>query len=61
MSRVVDQWGCSGGGFGAFYEVTVLEGGAVADEGDEVGCGDRAPAGLGGLDELPRPGCRPRG
>jgi hypothetical protein len=28
--------------------VTVLEAGAVADKSDEVGCGDRAPAGLGG-------------
>ena len=30
--------------------------GAGADEGDEVGCVDGAPAALGGLDELERHG-----
>ncbi|GAA5033366.1 hypothetical protein GCM10023317_85220 [Actinopolymorpha pittospori] len=38
---------------GAFDEVAVDEAaGPGADEGDEVGCVDRPPPGLGGLDEL---------
>jgi hypothetical protein len=37
---------------GSFDEFSVLEAGAGVDERDEVGCVDRAPAGLGGLDEL---------
>jgi hypothetical protein len=41
---------------GAFDEVAGFEAGADADEGDEVGCVDRAPAGLGGFDELERHG-----
>lgn len=36
----------------ALDEFAVLEDRAVADEGDEVGCSDRAPAFLGGLDEF---------
>jgi hypothetical protein len=37
---------------GSFDEDAVVEGGAGADEGDEVGCVHGAPAGLGGLDEF---------
>lgn len=40
------------GGLGPFGEVAVLEADAGPDEGDEVRCGDREPAGPGGLDEL---------
>ncbi|WUH88728.1 AAA family ATPase [Streptomyces sp. NBC_00433] len=36
----------------AFDQDAAFEAGAGSDEGDEVGCGDRAPAGLGGLGEL---------
>src|SRR5262249_60762026 len=32
---------------GSFDELAVDEGGAGADQGDEVGCVDRPPAGLG--------------
>lgn len=39
----------------AFEEMAVLEAGCGADQGDEVGCGDRAPVGLGGLGELEHP------
>ena len=39
---------------GSFDEFAVLELCAGADEGDEVGCVDCAPSGLGGLDELER-------
>ena len=38
--------------FGSFYELAGLEPGSGADEGDQVGCVDRSPAGLSGLDEL---------
>jgi hypothetical protein len=37
---------------GAFDEFAVEEQGTGADQGDQVGCVDRAPAGLGGFDEL---------
>lgn len=37
---------------GSFDEFAADEGGAGADEGDQVGGVDRAPAGLGGFDEL---------
>jgi len=37
---------------GSFDEFAVLEPRASADQGDQVGCVDRAPAGLGGLDEF---------
>ena len=37
---------------GAFDELATLEGGAGADERDEVGCVDGAPAFLGGVDQL---------
>src|SRR5665648_1001696 len=53
-------WGCSGGCLGgecggfAFEEFALLEACAGADQGDQVGCVDRAPAVLGGLDELER-------
>jgi hypothetical protein len=33
---------------GSFDELSVDEGGAVADEGDELGCVERTPAALGG-------------
>jgi hypothetical protein len=36
------------------YQFAAFESGAGADEGDEVGCADRAPPGLGGFDELNR-------
>ena len=39
---------------GSFDEFAALEGGAGADEGDQVRAVDRAPAVLGGLDELER-------
>src|SRR5699024_3801337 len=39
---------------GAFDEASFLEYRTGADEGDEVGCVDGAPAGLGGLDQLER-------
>jgi hypothetical protein len=39
-----------------FDELAAFEAGAGADEGDEVGCVDRATAGLGGLDEFERHG-----
>ena len=39
---------------GSFDEFAVGEGGAGADERDQVRGVDRAPAGLGGLDELER-------
>jgi len=45
---------------GSFDELTGVEDGAGADEGDQVGCVDRTPAGLGGLDEFERHG-QPRG
>jgi hypothetical protein len=49
----ITGYGCScRGGLGAFDEVAVLEAGSGADQGNEVGRGDRAPAGLGGLGEL---------
>src|SRR5256714_13874892 len=38
----------------AFDELPAGERGTGTDEGDEVGCVDRAPAGLGGFDELKR-------
>ncbi len=41
---------------GAFDQFAVLEAGAGADEGDEVGCVHGTPAGLCGLDELERHG-----
>src|SRR5665647_839640 len=53
-------WGCSGGCLGGecggftFEEFALLEACAGADQGDQVGCVDRAPAVLGGLDELER-------
>uniref|UniRef100_UPI00403FD2A4 hypothetical protein n=1 Tax=Streptomyces sp. DG1A-41 TaxID=3125779 RepID=UPI00403FD2A4 len=37
---------------GAFYEVAALEAGSGPDKRDEVGCVDRSPPLLGGLDEL---------
>ncbi len=37
---------------GSFDELAVGELGAGADEGDEVGCVDGGPVGLGGFDEL---------
>jgi hypothetical protein len=37
---------------GSFDELAGVERGAGADERDEMGCVDRAPAGVGGLDEL---------
>ena len=39
---------------GSFYELAVDEPGSGADEGDQVRAVDRAPAVLGGLDELER-------
>ena len=36
---------------GSFDQLAVDEEGAGADKGDQVGCVDRAPAGLCGLDE----------
>ena len=39
---------------GSFDELAALERGAGADERDEMGCVDRAPACLGGFDELER-------
>jgi len=39
---------------GSFEELAGLEDGTGADESDEVGCVDRAPAVLRGLDELER-------
>jgi hypothetical protein len=39
---------------GSFYEFAVLEHGSGVNEGDQVGCVDRSPAGLRGLDELER-------
>src|ERR671933_3066261 len=41
---------------GSFDQLAVDEGGAGADQGDQVGCVDRAPAVLGGLDEFERHG-----
>ncbi len=41
---------------GLFDELAVFEAGAGADEGDEVGCVDGAPARLRGFDELERHG-----
>ncbi len=41
---------------GSFDEFAAPEAGAGADECDEFGCVDRAPAVLGGLDELERHG-----
>jgi hypothetical protein len=38
------------------YQFAAFESGAGADEGDEVGCADRAPPGLGGFDELNQDG-----
>src|SRR3954470_10084283 len=38
----------------AFDEDAAFEAGSGADEGDQVGCVDGAPAGLGGLDQLER-------
>jgi hypothetical protein len=47
---VIVLGGCLGGVVvGSFDELSVGEGGAVADEGDQVGCVDRAPAVLGGF------------
>lgn len=44
MRSFVNQRGGTGcGDLGAFGGVTVLEAGAGADEGNEVGCGDHAP------------------
>jgi hypothetical protein len=40
--------------FGSFYELAGLELGSGADEGDQVGCVDRSPASLRGLDEFER-------
>jgi hypothetical protein len=37
---------------GSLDELVAVEGGAGADEGNEVGCVDRAPTVLGGLEEL---------
>ena len=45
---------------GSFDEFAAFERGAGADEGDQVGAVDRAPAVLGGLDQFERhgqPGC----
>jgi hypothetical protein len=39
---------------GSFDEFAVDEGGAGPDEGDQVGCVDHSPPGLGGLDQLER-------
>ena len=39
---------------GSFDQQAFVEAGSGADECDEVGCVDRAPSGLGGLDELER-------
>ena len=39
---------------GSFYELAVDEPGSGPDEGDQVRAVDRAPAVLGGLDELER-------
>ncbi len=39
---------------GSFEEFAVVECGAGADEGEEVGCVDGAPPGLGGVEELER-------
>src|SRR5215467_4114886 len=55
----IGSWSCRlglgmDGVRGSFDELAVFEGGTVADERDEVGCVDRAPAGLGCLDELER-------
>ena len=41
---------------GSFDELAGVEDGAGVDEGDQVGCVDGAPAGLGGLNELERHG-----
>jgi hypothetical protein len=41
-------------GLCAFDELAAFEAGAGAHQGDEVGCVDRAPPVLGGLDELER-------
>jgi hypothetical protein len=41
---------------GSFDEAAFVEVGAGADEGDEVGCVDGAPAALGRLNELERHG-----
>jgi integrase/recombinase XerD len=45
---------------GSFDELAGLEGRAGADERDQVGCVERAPAVLCGLDELERH-CQARG
>jgi integrase/recombinase XerD len=45
---------------GSFDELAGLEGRAGADECDQVGCVERAPAVLCGLDELERH-CQARG
>ena len=39
---------------GSFDPFAVGEGDAGTDEGDQVGCVDGAPPGLGGFDELER-------
>jgi hypothetical protein len=43
---------------GSFDELAVGEGRSGSDEGDEMGRVDHAPAGLGGFDELERPGAK---
>jgi len=57
-SRPVDEdllgGGCRGVVVRSFDECAVLEAGAGSDEGDQVRGVDRAPAGLGGLDEFER-------
>jgi len=40
----------------SFNEFAVAERGPATDERDQMWCVDRAPAGLGGLDELERHG-----
>src|SRR6478609_11246737 len=61
LSRPVDQdllgdHDLLDAGGGAFDELAAAERGAGTDEGDQVGRVHRAPAGLGGLDELERHG-----
>src|SRR6266536_3405072 len=46
----------AGGGGGSFDEAALVEAGAGAHERDELGCVDRAPPSLGGLDEFERHG-----
>jgi hypothetical protein len=41
---------------GSFDEFASFEDGAGADEGDQLGCGDRPPEVLGGLQQLERQG-----